>query len=105
MNEQEFAAISEKTLLAIEFALENSGADVDFEWQGDGVLQISFADRSQVIVNRHRAAQEIWVAAKAGGFHFRFDGSRWVDSRDGVELFSKLSELLSDQAGESIALV
>lgn len=104
MNEREFSAISEKTLLEIESALEKSEADVDFEWQGDGVLQISFADRSQIIVNRHTAAQEIWVAAKAGGFHFRFDGIRWVDTRDGAELLGKLSQLLSHQAGENISL-
>ena len=104
MNEQEFRAASEKTLQAIEQALENSEADLDFECQGDGVLQITCEDRSQIIVNRHAAAQEIWVAARAGGFHFRPEGGRWVDTRDGVELAVRLSELLSRQTGESITL-
>ena len=69
-----------------------------------GVLEIEFADGSKIIVNRHGVAREIWVAAKAGGFHFRRDGEAWRDTRDGAELMEKLSVLASQQAGEKIVL-
>ena len=104
MNEQEFKAISEKTLQTVESALESCEADIDFEWQGDGVLEISFPNRSKIIVNRHSAAKEIWVAARAGGFHFRFDQGQWIDTKDGQELFEKLADLMTQQAGELIHL-
>lgn len=105
MNEQEFRTASERALQALEASLENTDADLDFEWQGDGVLQISFADRSQIIVNRHAAAQEIWVAARAGGFHFRPEAGRWLDTRDSVDLQDRLSDLISRQAGETVQVV
>jgi CyaY protein len=49
-------------------------------------------------------AREIWVAARAGGFHFRWDGAIWRDTRDGGELMGKLSTLASQQAGKAINL-
>jgi len=55
-------------------------------------------------VNRHVAAREIWVAARAGGFHFRWDGSAWRDTRDGGELFAALSRLISAQSGSGVIL-
>ncbi|MEY4592947.1 MAG: hypothetical protein RIR18_1842 [Pseudomonadota bacterium] len=105
MNEQEFKEVSEQTLQAIESALENCDADLDFEWQGDGVLEISFENRSKIIVNRHSAAQEIWVAARSGGFHFKREAGQWLDTRDNQPLAEKLSALVSQQSGESIALL
>jgi CyaY protein len=105
MNEQEFKDRSEKALRTIEEALENCNLDMDFEWQGDGVLEICFEDHSKIIVNRHSAAQEIWVAARAGGFHFKYEAGTWVDTRDARPLAQKLSELASQQAGETITLL
>ena len=64
--------------------------------------EVLLHDGSKIIVNRHGVAKEIWVAARAGGFHFRWDGAVWRDTRDGTELMEKLSALTSQQAGESI---
>lgn len=104
MEESEFNALAEKTLAAIETGLENSGADVDFELGAGGVLEVEFADGSKMIINRHGAAREIWVAARSGGFHFRPDNGSWIDTRDGAELFAKLERLLAEQAGEPVPL-
>lgn len=104
MDDKEFNSLADVTLTQIEHALEASEADIDFELAAGGVLEIEFADGSKIIVNRHGVAREIWVAAKAGGFHFRRDGEAWRDTRDGVELMEKLSTLASQQAGEKIVL-
>ena len=104
MTETEFATLSGAALEKIEHGLEASGADLDFELAAGGVLEIEFADGSKIIVNRHAVAQEIWVAAKSGGFHFRYDGARWCDSRDGEELLEKLSRLASAQAATPVVL-
>lgn len=104
MTETEFATLSGLALEKIEHGLEASGADLDFELAAGGVLEIEFSDGSKIIVNRHAVAQEIWVAAKSGGFHFRYDGSRWCDSRDGEELMDKLSHLVSAQAAVPVVL-
>lgn len=104
MDDKEFNRLADITLAGIEAALEASDADLDFELGHGGVLEIEFADGSKIIVNRHGVAKEIWVAAKSGGFHFRHEGDAWIDTRDGSELFAKLSALASQQAGASIQL-
>lgn len=104
MDDKEFNSLADATLTQIEHALETSEADIDFELAAGGVLEIEFADSSKIIVNRHGVAHEIWVAAKAGGFHFRWDGEAWRDTRDGAELMGKLSTLASQQAGEKVVL-
>ena len=104
MNDAEFAARADATLDRIEAALEASGVDADVERKEGGIVEVEFADGSRMIVNRHGAAREIWVAARSGGFHFRWDGSVWRDSRDGAELFAALSRLVSAQSGQPVIL-
>lgn len=104
MEDKEFNALADAALARIDAGLEACEADIDFELAAGGVLEIEFADRSKIIVNRHGVAREIWVAARAGGFHFRWDGHRWCDTRDGIELMQRLSELASQQAGEPVEL-
>lgn len=104
MDDKEFSAQAAAALARIESALEAVDGDIDFELAAGGVLEIEFADGSKIIVNRHAVAREIWVAARAGGFHFRWDGIRWLDTRDGSELMAKLSQLASQQAGETVKL-
>jgi CyaY protein len=104
MEDKEFNALADNILARIEAALEASDADIDFELAAGGVLEIEFADGGKIIVNRHGVAREVWVAARAGGFHFRWDGTCWRDTRDGAELMEKLSLLASQQAGETVSL-
>jgi CyaY protein len=105
MNDSEFNALADAALKQIEAGLERSGADIDFEMVAEQVLEIEFADGSKIIVNRHDAAQEIWVAARSGGFHYRWDGRRWLDTRRDEELIAALSKLISQQAGQVVSLL
>jgi CyaY protein len=103
MNESDFEAQAGRALQALEQALETE--EIDFELKGDGVLEIEFDDGAKIIVNRHSAAREIWVAARSGGFHFRWDGAAWRDTRHATELFAALSDLVSAQLGRGIRLL
>ena len=104
MDERQFEALAGEALARIERALEHSGIEADVELKEGGVLELEFDNGSRIIVNRHGAAREIWVAARSGGFHFRWDGSAWRDTRDGSELFAALSKLVSAQAGTGVIL-
>ena len=104
MDAADFEARATRALSLIEQALEASGVDVDVESKEGGILELEFADRSKMIINRHAAAMEIWVAARSGGFHYRWDGAQWCDTRDGSELFSSLSRLVSSQARQDVSL-
>jgi CyaY protein len=104
MSQPDFDLLAETALEQIQEALETCGTDVDVESKADGVIELEFGDGSKMIINRHRAASEIWVAARAGGFHFRWDGSAWRDTREGAELFAALSKLVSAQGGAPVVL-
>ena len=108
MDEREFITAADNELARIETALEaasESGvADFDFETKPGGVIEVEFENGSKIILNRHVAAREIWLAAKSGGYHFRSEGGRWVGTRDGEELMNALSRTLSEQAGVQVVL-
>ena len=105
MDEREFETRAAQALAAIEHALEAAELDVDFELKEGGIVEIEFEDGSKIIINRHAAAREIWVAARSGGFHYRWDGAAWRDTRHGSELFAALSELISQQLGRGVRLL
>ena len=104
MDEREYQSLADAALSRIEARLEQAAADVECERAGGGILELEFEDGSKIIVNKQAAVQEIWVAAKSGGFHYRWDGSRWLDTRSGEELFAALSRLASEQAGKPVSL-
>lgn len=104
MNDTDFEKLADQALARVETAFEESGLDADIQLKEGGVLEIEFEDGSKLIVNRHRPAREIWVAARSGGFHFRWDGAVWRDSRSGDELFAALSRLASQQSGQPVLL-
>lgn len=103
MTPTEFNQLVETTLAQIEQAIEASGADVDFETTA-GILELEFANGSKIIINRQSASQELWVAAKSGGFHYVWKDDAWHNTRDGSELFASLSRYASEQAGEVLEL-
>ena len=104
MTSSEFDSLADAMLERIARAVEESGADCDCEPKGSGVLELEFADGTRIVVNRHSAARQIWVAARSGGYHFRWNGSDWVDTREGGELLAALSRLVSEQSGRAVVL-
>ena len=103
MNESEFDKKATDALLYIEQAIEESGADIDFEGTGD-ILTLEFENGSKIIVNKQGAAQQIWVAAKSGGFHYGFVNGQWINDQGGGELMRELSRFIREQSGEDVTL-
>ena len=98
MSDADFEARAQAALDRLRATLE-SDPDLDIQEKADGVIEVSLDDGSKVIVNRHSAAREIWVAARSGGFHFRWDGSAWRNTRDGSELFAAIAGLIGAPRG------
>ena len=102
MTDLEFLDRAEAALRAIELACdrinEDSDTDVDNQRVG-GMVTLVFANRSQIVVNLQKPLHEIWMAAKSGGYHYKWDGQAWVDTKGQGELFSQLSRCASEQAG------
>ena len=102
MTDPEFMDRAEALLRSIELACDRindeSDADIDNQRTG-GMITLAFRNGSQIIVNLQKPLQEIWMAARSGGFHYRFDGAHWQDTKGAGEFFSELSRAASEQSG------
>ena len=113
LTDATFYAVAEKTLRSIEASLEAAfqatDLDLDIARQGGNVVNIQFEDKSVIVVNTQPPLQEIWVAAKEGGFHYRWAGTLekplWLDTKTGAELFDEISRLASLQAKTPLKVV
>ena len=77
--------------------LQDDVVDIDTHRTG-GLLELSFSNGSKIILNTQPPLQELWLAARAGGFHYKYVAGAWRDTRDGRELFEALSVCASEQA-------
>jgi CyaY protein len=82
--------------------LDEDVIDIDSHRTG-GLLELALPNGSKLIINTQPPLHELWLAAKAGGYHFRLDASgRWLDTKDGAEFFQRLSEQASAQTGKPL---
>ena len=106
MTDIEFMDRAERVLGAIEACCdrinEESDADIDNQRVG-GMVTLVFRDRSQIVVNLQKPLHEIWLAARSGGYHYKFDGQCWMDTKGQGELFASLSRYASEQAGAPLS--
>jgi len=108
MTESEFLDLAESTLTRIELAFDQLFDQdvVDVECKRNGnVLEIEFVDNgSKIIVNSQAPLQEMWIAARAGGFHYKRVGDEWRNTRDDTEFFTALSDFATQQGGAPVKL-
>ncbi len=105
MTDPEYMDRAEAALAAIERGCDriNDATDVDIDNQRvGGMITITFGNGSQLIVNLQKPLQEIWLAARSGGYHYRHDGHAWVDTKTSEEFFGNLSREASLQAGQPL---
>ncbi|MFY8043911.1 MAG: iron donor protein CyaY [Rhodoferax sp.] len=101
MTDQEFMDRAEALLKAVEVACDRindeSDADIDNQRTG-GMVNLSFSNRSQIIINLQKPLHEVWMAAKSGGYHYRWIEGKWQDTKGQGEFFEALSVNASQQA-------
>jgi CyaY protein len=106
MTDLEYLDHAEAALKAIEEACDRindeTDADIDNQRTG-GMITLTFSGGSQIIINLQKPLQEIWMAAKAGGFHYKFSAGRWLDTKDSSEFFAALSRYATQQAGQALS--
>jgi CyaY protein len=102
MDETQYHRMVDSLFGALEMALDNANADLDYDASGS-VMTIE-GPAGKVILSRQPPLSEVWVAAKSGGFHFRYVDGDWRDTRDGTLLKPKLQGLLEAIAGAPIQL-
>jgi CyaY protein len=103
MNESEFHQRVDAILSSLEALFDDVDADIDCELSS-GILTITFENSSKIIVNRQTPNREIWVAAKSGGFHFRYVNNAWRNTRESETLEALLTDVIAQQSGEDITI-
>ena len=108
MTETEFLDLAESTLDRIESCFDNLNDQdvIDVECKRSGnVLEVEFLDNaSKIIINSQAPLQEMWVAARSGGYHYRRIDDQWRNTRDDSELFASLSQYVTEQGGAPVSL-
>jgi CyaY protein len=106
MTDQEFLNQAEALLLRLEQWCDHlndiTDADIDSQRSG-GMVTLTFTNRSQIVVNLQKPLQEVWLAARSGGYHFRFDGQHWQDTKGQGEFWQRLTQDASEQSGLALA--
>ena len=104
LSERDFDERADRTLRALERALTDlDGLEADLE---SGILTLEFDDGGKYVVNSHRAARQIWMAAELRAWHFDYlpaDG-RWVASKSGDELWTTVEAVVARKTGAAITL-
>ena len=105
MTDLEYQDKAEALLARIEAGCDrlNDATDADIDNQRvGGMVTLTFANGSQIIVNLQKPLHEVWMAARAGGFHYKFDGTRWMDTKGNGEFFANLERYAGEQAGQPL---
>jgi CyaY protein len=95
---RETAALLARIEAAADGWLQDDVVDIDTQRTG-GLLELSFPNGSKIIINTQPPLHEVWLAAKAGGFHYRWQAGHWTDTRDGSDFLQALSQHASQQSG------
>ena len=105
LSDNDFNRLAHAVLAQVEATvdhwLEDDVIDIDSQRTG-GLLELSLPGGSKIIVNTQPPLHELWLAARAGGHHYRYVAGRWLDTRDGTEFFAALSQHASAQAGKAL---
>lgn len=105
MTDMEYQDLADALLRSVESGCDRindeSDADLDNQRVG-GMVTLTFANRSQIIINLQKPLHEVWMAARSGGFHYKWDSGRWMDTKGNGEFFAHLSRCASEQAGQEL---
>ncbi len=106
MTDLEFLDQAERLLAGVETSSDrlndDTDADIDNQRTG-GMVTLTFANRSQIVINLQKPLHEVWLAARCGGFHYKFDGTHWQDTKGQGEFWASLSRYASEQSGLALS--
>ena len=100
MDEAAFDHVAREELRQIEDAFADIDPDAVEVSTSDGVLRFDLRDGTKIVINSHRAARQIWMAAIASAWHFDpTPAGTWVATKTGDELRAKLAQLVRERVG------
>jgi CyaY protein len=105
MDDAEFDHASRDELRHLEDSFESIDPDDADVSTSDGVLRIDLRDGTRIVINSHRAARQIWMAAISSAWHFDpISDGVWRAPKTGEELRPTLAKLVHDRLGIALSL-
>ena len=104
MDAKQFETLADRCLEQVADWLEAFDPDeLDYE-TSDGVITLEFAGGKRFVLNRQAGSSQMWYAAGARAWHYDWDGTRWLDDRDGHPLFENLARTVSEELGREVGV-
>lgn len=103
MDESTFDRVADGTLHDLERAISEADESLEVDLS-QGVLTIAFEDGTRFVINSHRAARQIWMAAKSSAWHFDWTGSAWISTKGADELWALVDRLVSEKANRPLGI-
>src|SRR6478736_3302860 len=100
MDDASFDRVAREELHHIEDAFADVDPDDVEVSTSDGVLRLDLKDGTRIVINSHRAARQIWMAAVSTAWHFdpaAGEAGGWRASKTGEELRPTLSRLIQQR--------
>jgi CyaY protein len=105
LSDSEYHAKAGAVLASVEARvdqlLQDDVVDIDAGRTG-GLLELTLPNGSKIVINTQPPLHEIWLAARSGGYHYKYVDGRWLDTKSGRDFFEVLSECASEQAGRPV---
>jgi len=106
ISEEDYEARAHPELQALVDALDQLDVPgLECELSSD-ILTIELSGGARYVINSHRAARQIWMAAEHSAWHFDWDATKnsWIAQKTGAELWSALSTVLTTKLQRPITL-
>jgi CyaY protein len=106
LDEHRFDLLADEMLRRLEASLGNLDPDDCDVTLSMGVLTLEFGDGSRFVINSHRAARQIWMAANSRAWHFSVDPDqdRWYGDRQGEDLVQTVEQVVSEKIGYPVRI-
>ncbi|MDR0275212.1 MAG: iron donor protein CyaY [Burkholderiaceae bacterium] len=105
MTDLEYLERAESLLAQVEQTCdainERTSADINCQRAG-GMLTLAFGQHGQIVISLQKPLQQVWLAARSGGYHYRFDGGTWRDTKSGEDFHARLSASASQHVGMAL---
>ena len=106
MDDASFDKVAHDELRHIEDAFAEVDPDQVEVSTSDGVLRLDLRDGTRIVINSHRAARQIWMAAISSAWHFDppLGAGGWRAAKSGDELRSTVARLVRERIGLDVTL-
>lgn len=104
LSESEYDDLAHAELVRLVSALDQIATDeLDCELEND-IITLELSDDTTYVINSHRAARQIWMAAELTAWHFDWDPAKrsWIAKKTGDELWATVRRVLSSKLGSAL---